>query len=221
MDRARREERGNFKIGMAPPRFHKGLREKGKTGDGPYPNHLGRDWDKRRMGERREGEWQTMRGRRERGVDPDGPEGNSKGNKYKERERIYWNVCMLGLQQQLFLRLEKVRKRVAPLSHNPKVTSLNWFFCPTNSSKSKHSLFTIINDKSSSKSLHLNTQSALIGALTHAWAGTAEGSLCLFSFELIGSSDEVFQTLWACFLWYCGAPVGRDILFICTITSET
>lgn len=42
-NRARREERGNFKIQMAPPRFHKGLREKGKTGDGPYPNHLGRD----------------------------------------------------------------------------------------------------------------------------------------------------------------------------------
>lgn len=30
-----------------------------------------------------------MRGRRERGVDLGGPEGKSKGNKYKEREKIY------------------------------------------------------------------------------------------------------------------------------------
>ena len=96
MDRARGEERGNFKIGMAPPRFHKGLREKGKTGDGPYPNHLGRDWDKRRMGERRENDRQREGG--ERRVGPNGPEGNSKGNKYKEREGIYLNVCILRLE---------------------------------------------------------------------------------------------------------------------------
>lgn len=155
MDRARREERGNFKIRMAPPRFHKGLREKGKTGDGPYPNHLGRDWDKRRMGERRENDRQWEGGERE--VNPDGPEGKSKGNKYKEREGIYWNVCILGLQQTIILKIRKVRKRVAPLSHNPKVTSLNWFFCPTNSSKSKHTSFTIIHVTLSSKSLHLTS----------------------------------------------------------------
>lgn len=43
MDKARREERVNFEIGMAPQRFQKGLREKGKIGDVLYPNHLGRN----------------------------------------------------------------------------------------------------------------------------------------------------------------------------------
>lgn len=33
MDRARKKERMNFEIGMAPQRFQKGLREEGKTGD--------------------------------------------------------------------------------------------------------------------------------------------------------------------------------------------
>ena len=89
MDRARREEWGNSKI-------HKGLREKGKTGDGPYPNHLGRDWDERRMGERRESDRQWGGGERRVGLN--GPDGNSKGNKYKEREGTYLNperVCAL------------------------------------------------------------------------------------------------------------------------------
>lgn len=44
----------NSEIGTAPQRFQKGLRETGKIEDALYPNHLGRDWDERMMGERRE-----------------------------------------------------------------------------------------------------------------------------------------------------------------------
>lgn len=42
MERARREERVNFKTGMISG-GGKGLREKAKIGDGLYLNHLGRD----------------------------------------------------------------------------------------------------------------------------------------------------------------------------------
>lgn len=41
MDRARREEQGNFKDRNEAS--GEGLREKEKVGDGLHPNHLGRD----------------------------------------------------------------------------------------------------------------------------------------------------------------------------------
>lgn len=54
MDRAGREERVNFQIGMVPQRFQKGLTYTGKIGDALSPNHPGRARDERPTGETRD-----------------------------------------------------------------------------------------------------------------------------------------------------------------------